>query len=324
MIDSQGRTIDYLRISVTDRCNLRCVYCMPEEGIAPMAHEEILTYEELERICACAAKLGIRRLKLTGGEPLVRLGIVDLVRRLKAVEGIEQVTMTTNGVLLGEAASSLAMAGLDGVNVSLDTLDQQKFAATTRRDELPRVLTGINSALEAGLRVKINCVPTRQADLNGLLKIAALAKEKPMQVRFIEMMPIGLGERFEGLPEEKLKACMEERFGKLVPCSDRLGNGPAVYYSVNGFAGHIGFISAVTEKFCGGCNRVRLTASGFLKLCLHYDRGIDLRAPLRSGMDDRELLQLLERAIAQKPAAHQFEQAEVAHRELHSMAQIGG
>lgn len=324
MIDSQGRTIDYLRISVTDRCNLRCVYCMPEEGIVPMAHNEILTYEELERICTCAAKLGIRKLKLTGGEPLARLGIVDLVRRLKAVEGIEQVTMTTNGVLLGEAASSLATAGLDGINVSIDTLDRQEFARITRRDELPQVLGGINSALEAGLRVKINCVPTRQADPDGLLKIAAIAKEKPVQVRFIEMMPIGLGERFKGLPEEKLKACMEERFGKLLPCSDRLGNGPAVYYSLKGFAGHIGFISAVTEKFCGGCNRVRLTASGFLKLCLHYDRGIDLRAPLRSGMDDIELLRLLERAIAQKPAAHHFEQAEVAHRELHSMAQIGG
>lgn len=324
MIDLQGRTIDYIRISVTDRCNLRCVYCMPEEGITPLTHQEILTFEELERVCTCAAKLGIRKIKLTGGEPLVRLGIVDLVKRLKAIAGIEQVTLTTNGVLLGEMASGLANAGLDGVNVSLDTLDRKEFSCITRRDELPRVLSGIDHAIKAGLRLKINCVPTGKSDLEELMKIAAIAKEKPIQVRFIEMMPIGLGESFKGIPKEQLKACMEEKFGPFSPCYEVCGNGPATYYSLKGFAGHIGFISAVTEKFCGNCNRIRLTASGFLKLCLHYDCGIDLREPLRSGIDDRELLALMEHAIAHKPVAHHFEQLAVPHRELHSMAQIGG
>lgn len=324
MIDLQGRTIDYIRISVTDRCNLRCVYCMPAEGVTPLTHQEILTFEELERICTCAAKLGIRKVKLTGGEPLVRLGIVDLVRRLKAIADIEQVTLTTNGVLLGEMAFDLADAGLDGVNVSLDTLDRQEFSRITRRDELSRVLSGIDSAIKAGLRVKINCVPTKKSDMEGLISIAALAKEKPVQVRFIEMMPIGLGERFEGIPKERLKACMEKKFGSFSPCDEVCGNGPAAYYSLKGFAGHIGFISAVTEKFCGNCNRVRLTAAGFLKLCLHYDCGIDLRKPIRSGIDDQELLARMEQAIAHKPAAHQFDQRAVPHQERHSMAQIGG
>lgn len=324
MIDLQGRNIDYLRISVTDRCNLRCVYCMPEDGITPLTHDEILTFEELERICTCAAKLGIKKIKLTGGEPLVRLGIVDLVERVKAIEGIEQVTLTTNGVLLGKMASGLAKAGLDCVNVSLDTLNRQEFARITRRDELPRVLSGIDEALKAGLRVKINCVPTGKSDLDGLMKIAAIAKEKPIQVRFIEMMPIGLGEQFNGIPKEQLKTCMEDQFGPFSPCYEVCGNGPATYYSIKGFTGHIGFISAVTEKFCGTCNRVRLTASGFLKLCLHYDCGIDLREPLRSGISDQEFLTIMKNAIAHKPAAHHFEQPSVAHRELHSMAQIGG
>lgn len=324
MIDLQGRTIDYLRISVTDRCNLRCVYCMPEEGITPLSHEEILSFEELERVCTCAAKLGICKIKLTGGEPLVRLGIVDLVKRIKAIPGIEQVTLTTNGVLLGEMASGLKKAGLDCVNVSLDTLNRKDFARITRRDELPRVLSGIDSALKAGLRVKINCVPTRQSDLDGLLKIAEIAKEKSVQVRFIEMMPIGLGDQFQGIAKNKLKACMEEKFGPFFPCYEVSGNGPATYYSLKGFSGHIGFISAVTEKFCSTCNRVRLTANGFLKLCLHYDCGIDLREPLRSGITDEEFLEIMKDAIAHKPAAHHFEQRSVAHKELHSMAQIGG
>ena len=324
MYDLQNREIDYLRISLTDRCNLRCVYCMPEEGVEPVRHEEILTYEELERVCRCAAGLGIRKLKLTGGEPLVRKGVPGLVRRLRALPGIDEVTLTTNGILLGELAGELADAGLAAVNVSLDTLDPAAYRRITRRGELGRALAGLDAALAAGLRVKVNCVPAREFGEGQVVEIASLARERPIDVRFIELMPIGLGGTFTGLPADEVRALLEAAYGSLVPWGERRGNGPAEYWSAQGFAGKFGFVSAVSHRFCSRCNRVRLTATGFLKLCLQYDRGVDLRSALRGGADDEALAGLIARAVREKPLGHRFGEATPRHGERHTMAQIGG
>lgn len=320
MTDLMGREIDYLRVSVTDRCNLRCVYCMPAEGIPLLSHDEMLTYEEIVRVCACAARLGIKKLKLTGGEPLARRGLPELAHQLRALPGIEQVTMTTNGVLLRDFAGALAGA-VDIVNVSVDTLDRAGFAAITRRDELPRVLDGIGAALEAGLRVRVNCVPSRTSDKEQILALAGLALERPIDVRFIEMMPVGQGDAFDGVPTSRLKGWLAQRYGVLTPVSAS-GNGPAEYVSVPGFSGRLGFISAVSHKFCARCNRVRLTSAGFLKLCLDHDLGVSLREPLREGLDDAGLLALMKDAIANKPDGHRFGEEKTS--KVRSMAQIGG
>lgn len=321
MTDQMGRNIDYLRVSVTDRCNLRCVYCMPAEGIPLLSHEDLLTFEEMERICACAAKLGVKKLKLTGGEPLVRLGLPALARRLRALPGIEQVTITSNGILLGQFASELAKAGVEIVNVSLDTLDRAGFAEITRRDMLPQVLEGISAALHAGMRVRVNCVPSRTSEPEHLLAVAGLARERPIDVRFIEMMPVGQGDAFQGVPTARLQKWLTERYGPLTP-DGGVGNGPAAYMEIAGFCGRLGFISAVSHKFCGSCNRVRLTSAGFLKLCLDHDAGIDLREPLRRGISDDELLERMRGAIYRKPDGHQFGMKK--HSAVRSMAQIGG
>ena len=324
MIDQYGRDIDYLRVSVTDRCNLRCVYCMPAEGVPPVAHADILTFEEIVRICRCAAGLGLRHIKLTGGEPLVRRGVVKLVRALRELEGVEQVTMTTNGILLGEQAQALKQAGLDAVNVSLDTLDQEEFSRITRGGRLQTVLDSIDRALDAGLRLKLNCVPAGSGAEEQVPRLAELARLRPIDVRFIELMPLGLGSTAGGLSGDRVCALREKSCGRLAPCSGRLGNGPAVYVQAEGFAGRFGLIRAISHKFCKSCNRVRLTPTGFLKLCLQYDLGVDLRSQLRSGIGDAQLTALLRETIAQKPAGHQFGMDQGAHLEQRGMSEIGG
>lgn len=320
MQDQMGRSIDYLRVSVTDRCNLRCVYCMPPEGIPLLPRQDLLSFEEIERVCICAARLGITKLKLTGGEPLTRLGLPDLARRLRAVPGIQQVTITTNGVLLKEYAADLADAGIEIVNVSLDSFRPDQFFKITRRDCLPQVLQGISAALSAGLQVRINCVPSYASDWEDLLSIAELAKDSPIDVRFIEEMPIGQGDMGAGIPSQELRSLLASRYGPLTPVGQK-GNGPAVYETLEGFTGRIGFISAVTENFCHRCNRIRLTSAGFLKLCLDSDEGLDLRKLLREEIGDSELLSRMQDAIAHKPKGHQFG---THHPFPSSMSQIGG
>lgn len=309
MLDNHGRNIDYLRISVTDRCNLRCIYCMPQGGVEWLPHESILTFEEITRLCRLFAELGIRKIKLTGGEPLVRQNIVELVSEIKHIPGIEQVTMTTNGVLFAPLAASLRQAGLDAVTFSLDTLDRDRYAAITRGDHLGETLASLHAALTLGMRVKLNCVPVRGQNENELPALAALARDNPIQVRFIEMMPIGCGKGFTSIPFVEIKAQLEAAYGESVPCKEELGNGPADYFTFAGFKGHIGFITAMTHPFCDHCNRIRLTSSGYLKLCLHHPDGISLLAPLREGRSDTELLALLRQVIPQKPAHHNFENA---------------
>lgn len=324
MLDQYGRIIDYMRISLTDRCNLRCIYCMPEEGICQIPREELLGQDEIIKICRLAGELGISRIKLTGGEPLVRRICVPLVKELKALPGIQQVTLTTNGILLKEQLPGLMEAGLDALNISLDTLEAENFRRITRRNELDRTLEGLEAALSyPSLKVKINCVPTFQTD-QELLQVAALARENPLHVRFIEMMPIGLGKDFTARDENSVKEILEKKYGILTSVSEILGNGPCHYYTLGGFKGKIGFISALSHKFCNQCNRVRLTSTGYLKGCLQFENGVDLKALLRNGASDEILKNALQKAIFEKPAGHNFQEKKNGREESHIMSQIGG
>ena len=329
MIDRCGRNIDYLRISVTDRCNLRCIYCMPEEGVQHVERSLILQEEEILRICRVMAELGIRKIKLTGGEPLVRPRMPQLVEKLKNMPGIEKVTLTTNGVLLKEQMKELCAAGLDGLNISLDTLNAACSKKITRRDLLDRTLEGIEEALNyPSVSLKINCVPLGMPE-QELVDVALLARDNPVHVRFIEMMPIGMGKDFRGMSEDMLLESFQNRLPEFTPyAGEPLGNGPCHYYDVEGFQGRIGFISAVSHKFCSDCNRIRLTSQGFLKTCLQYSAGRDLREVIRGGGSDEKLKEVILEALSEKPDGHVFggslEKQKEDKTEKLCMSQIGG
>ena len=321
MIDAEGRTIDYMRISITDRCNLRCRYCMPD-GITQVAMSEILTYEEIRKVCMLAAELGIRKIKITGGEPLVRKGCVDLIRMIKEIPGITQVTMTTNGVLLKENLEALKRAGLDGINISLDTLDYEKYYKITGTDACGTVLEAVKAAAESGMRTKVNSVLQDAGDRQEWRPLIRLAEKNPVDVRFIELMPIGCGKKNTGVSNLELLEDMKKAYPDIRKDTRIHGNGPAVYYQIPGFEGSIGFISAMHGKFCSTCNRIRLTSTGDLKPCLCYGDTYPLRELLRGGADD-EIREQIKKAIENKPAAHCFEEPG-AITEAHQMAQIGG
>ena len=333
MKDRYNRTIDYMRISITDRCNLRCTYCMPQD-ISLTSMENILTYEEIIRICTNAAELGITRFKVTGGEPLVRKGCVTLIREMKRIPGVEQVTMTTNGVLLGQYLEELIRAGIDGINISLDTLDVGRYEQITGKNELPDVLENIERAVGAGVRVKLNTVLQSGVNEDEWESIALLASKKPLDVRFIEMMPIGFGKNCRGISGRELLERMKTRWPDLGEAEIH-GNGPAVYYHVPGWKGSIGLINAIHGKFCASCNRIRLTSRGKLKPCLCYGDTVDLMPILRScsatqksdSFGDIESEDMLRRAIAEaiaeKPAQHCFEQKDHITEES-QMVSIGG
>lgn len=324
MIDGHGRDIDYLRISLIDRCNLRCVYCMPEDGVDMVPHEEILTYEEVLRLVKVFANLGFRKIKLTGGEPLVRKEVVKLVREIKAIPGIGKVTLTTNGTLLADVMDELADVGIDGINLSLDTLNSEVYKKIVRRDQFEKVMEGFQAALKyPQIPLKVNCVPMGMEG-QDILQMAELARKYPVHVRFIEMMPIGLGKQFGFCSEDEILQGLKERFGEYVPYEKKLGNGPGHYYSFDGFQGKIGFISAISHKFCDSCNRVRLTAQGYLKTCLQYDIGVDLKKLLREDAGEEALIDAINEAIYKKPVGHQFGSEVKEHGEAHMMAQIGG
>lgn len=326
MMDQYGREIDYMRIAVTDRCNLRCRYCMPEKGVEQIGCKEILSYEEILRLCRLFVQLGITKIKLTGGEPLVRLGICNLVREIKRLDGIEQVTITTNGVLLEQMAEALIAAGINGINVSLDTLQENTFAEITRRNELTNVLAGINRLLALNYsNIKINCVAMEEINGDQILALAKIAKTEAITVRFIELMPIGYGTKYTSIPLDELMQRLQAEYGELVPCNTEFGNGPARYFTLPGFKGKIGFIAAMQHKFCQECNRVRLTANGFLKLCLQYNNGIDLKSILRSDASDETLKKVIEKSIYQKPQEHHFSEDDPkGEHDERRMFQIGG
>jgi len=329
LTDSFGRTLDYLRISVTDRCNLRCHYCMPAEGVPWKPHETMISFEETIRIVRIMAELGIRKIKVTGGEPLVRRGVAAFIKTLKALPMIEKVTLTSNGLLLEsymEEAETLSPDSLpDGINISLNALDPQRYRRITRHVGTgPEVILPlIDLLLEKGIQVKLNCVPIRSFNEEEIIPLAALARDREIAVRFIELMPLGSAAALHSVPGKEVEAVLEETFGQLTPFSGACGNGPAVYYCLPGFAGKIGFINAITHGFCGSCNRLRLTSEGFLKLCLSNDLGLDLREMLRSGASDSELSSAIAETAAKKPRRHTFY---AVHSETHTanMSAIGG
>jgi cyclic pyranopterin phosphate synthase len=362
---------------------------MPDEGVVQVTHEEILSYDEIVTVCKAAATLGIKKIKVTGGEPLVRLGVSALIRQIKDIPGIENVTLTTNGVLLEDKIDELAAAGIDGINISLDSIDAMAFKEITGFDLLSKVLGGIEKTLKyESIPLKVNCVPmkrvakspepevisertladvepedvkvnllgaelesvrvnllgaelesvrvnplgaepgnvTKCESLEGLLELVSLAKDAPIHVRFIEVMPIGYGKDFEYIDEKVIIAGIEEKYGPMTPYSERLGNGPSHYYHIKGFRGKIGFISAISHKFCDSCNRVRLTSQGFLKTCLQYELGGDLRNALRSGASVEEITRLMEAIITKKPEGHVFEEQDFTEQEENKliMSEIGG
>jgi len=322
LADSYHRPINYLRISVTDRCNLRCIYCMPPEGIPLMSHEDILRYEEIDLVARAAAELGITKLRLTGGEPLVRAGLTDLVAMLAAIKGIDDISMTTNGVLLERCAVELRKAGLHRVNISLDSVRPERFHKITRMGKLDDVLKGVEAAKEAGLNpVKVNMVVIRGTNDDEISHFALLTLSDAWHVRFIEFMPFmqhGKKNRFL-MPVSEIMARIEA-LGKLEPSLPN-GVGPARYYRFPGAKGTIGFISPVTDCFCQECNRLRLTADGKLRPCLFSDIEIDLRDPLRQGASVEDIKRLIRQAAASKPEKHKLIAGVTCER---FMSQIGG
>lgn len=321
MKDLQGRTIEYMRVSITDRCNLRCKYCMPE-GIRLLPMDELLTFEEILKVCRQAAVLGIRKFKVTGGEPLVRKGCSELIRELKKVPGVEQVTMTTNGILLNENLGELLNAGLDAVNISLDTLDKRRYEEITGFDKLGSVLSAIDAAADSGLRVKVNAVLQSGVNEGEWRKLLEFARDRMVDVRFIEMMPIGYGKQCGLVSNEELLEKVKEAYPG-VEKDDRIhGNGPAVYYQIPGFQGNVGFISAIHGVFCDSCNRIRMTATGDLKPCLCYQDSLSVKKAVRNGSDD-EVRDMIRRTILMKPRKHCFEQMQNV-TEHKKMVQIGG
>lgn len=327
MYDPYGRKIDYLRISVTDRCNLRCFYCMPSEGVTPVKHKDLLTYEEIIRIVGVAAPLGIKKVRLTGGEPLSRKNIPFLIASLRNIEGIENITLTTTGILLERYADELARAGLDRVNVSLDSLRPERYAEITRGGSLDVVMRGIERAEKAGLRpVRINMVPIRGLNDDEIEDFARITLKKTYQVRFIEFMPIGSKELWSPeryIPINEIKSRVE-RIGTLTPVKLRK-SGPARYSRFSDATGVVGFINAVTHQFCNECNRLRLTADGKLRPCLFSETEVDLKTPLRSGATDSEIERLITLAIEVKPAEHNIScRDSSSFMKLKPMSKIGG
>ncbi len=321
MYDTYGREINYMRISITDRCSLRCCYCLPED-IAFGEKSKFLTFEEIESVCTQAVGLGITRFKITGGEPLLREDCPELIRKIKAIPGVTQVTLTTNGLGLDEQLKALMCAGIDGINISLDTLDEETYRKITGRDALVQVLKGLRAALDAGILVKINCVLLKGINEAAYRDLIALAKDRELFIRFIELMPIGAGKESTGVSNELLLKTLMAQYPGMEQDLACRGNGPAVYYRIPGYQGRIGLISAIHGRFCSTCNRIRLTAAGELKPCLCYDLHKDMREALQKG-DQAQVREMLQWAVLHKPEAHCFEKSNEVTEEK-KMVQIGG
>ena len=323
MKDKFGREIDYLRVSVTDNCNLRCIYCMDEKGNKFLNKDEKLTDNEIYKVVKESAKLGIKKVRITGGEPLVRPGVVSLISKINNIEGIEEIYLTTNGILLADMIDELSKNGLKGVNISLDSLKEDRFNKLTRVGNLHKVLEAIDKAIALGIKVKLNTVIVNDINKDEIIDFVNLTKEKPIDVRFIELMPIGIAVNYKGATNEEVLKFITERYPNYEEVVRGKSGGPASYIKVNGAKGKIGFISAMSNCFCEECNRIRLTPEGFLKQCLHFDYGVDLKSMLRSGIKDDDLKKVIYENINDKPEKHLFlEKSE--HKELKFMNQIGG
>ncbi|MGC8907665.1 MAG: GTP 3',8-cyclase MoaA [Desulfomonilaceae bacterium] len=309
LVDHHGRVIDYLRVSITDLCNLRCIYCRPPEGLKLVSHDDILRYEEILRLIRIGRDLGVRKLRITGGEPLVRRGVLSFIERVTRLDGIKDIGLTTNGVLLESMAADLRAAGLTRINISLDSLRRDAFAAITGRDHLKDVLNGIEASLKVGLNpVKINVVLLEGYNETDVAGFAKLTMDRPIDVRFIERMPFGNGP----VPNAPVSfsaytvlGLVRSQVGELEPMERDALDGPATMFRLKGALGRIGVIDPVTGHFCGSCNRLRLTARGTLRPCLLAPHEIDIRTALRSGAADAELATLFCKAVLEKPVGKQ-------------------
>jgi cyclic pyranopterin phosphate synthase len=324
LVDAHGRAISYLRLSVTDRCNLRCSYCMPADGVSKATHADILRFEELEQIAEVAVSLGVEKVRITGGEPLVRKGLVPFLARLSAIPGLNFLVLTTNGILLGEMAADLRSAGVERLNVSLDSLRPETFRAITRGGDLAAVLRGIDAVVQVGLpHPKLNMVVMKGVNDEEIVDFASLARERGCTVRFIEYMPAGRAEGWQDhfLPGEEIHRRIAARY-ELEPMAGGQGAGPARLYRFAGGPGGIGIISAVSGHFCAGCNRIRVTARGIARSCLFADDALDLKPLLREGTRS-DVASALRRFVLAKPGKHLMTPDE-AHHTPFDMSGIGG
>ncbi|SCH74408.1 GTP 3',8-cyclase MoaA [Romboutsia sp. 1001713B170207_170306_H8] len=306
MIDQFGRNIDYLRISVTDNCNLRCIYCIDENNISFLKEDKKLTHDEIYKVAKECSNLGIRKIRITGGEPLVRKDINDLLYKLNSIDGIDEIYITTNGVLLGEKIEELYKNGLKGVNISLDSLKEDRFEKLTKFNKLNDVLISIDKAISLGIKVKINTVIVDEINKDEILDFVNLTKYMDIDIRFIELMPIGEGKKHKGIKNDEIIEIIKSNFKNIHEEKRVKSSGPAFYLKINNYKGKIGFISPISNCFCDQCNRIRLTSEGFLKKCLHYNYGVDLRKHLRSDISENELRKIIQKTIFDKPEKHLF------------------
>ncbi|MEN6485924.1 MAG: GTP 3',8-cyclase MoaA [Syntrophobacteraceae bacterium] len=324
-IDSYHRRIEYLRLSVTDRCNLRCTYCVPEKGVPKLEHHDILRYEEILRLAGLAAKMGISKIRITGGEPLVRKDILYLCERISRLNGVKSLSITTNGVLLPEFAQGLLQAGIHRINVSLDTLERGKFERITRRDSFQEVWRGITAAHAAGIApIKLNAVVMQGVNDDEIEDLARLTFAYPFHVRFIEFMPFQENGRQDPFLSGDEIIDRLKRIGPLVPARSKDSNGPAQHYRFSGALGLIGIISPISHHFCPACNRLRVTADGKLRTCLFSSEETDLRELLRQGALDDEIIAAIREAIEKKPEKHELDSAVFRRCINRPMVAIGG
>lgn len=327
LTDRYQRTIDYLRVSITDRCNLRCIYCMPLEGVVKLRHQDILSYEEFLRLIQVAVDMGITKVRLTGGEPLVRKGITDFCRRLTGISGLQSLSLTTNGVLLKDFAQDLYTAGIRRVNISLDTLQREKFLRITRCDEFDRVWRGIQAAERAGFNpIKINVVVMRGINDDEILDLAKLTLDRPYHIRFIEFMTINNNSEWvlqHYLSADEILAKLRV-LAPLQQVASQHTNGPARHFRWPEAEGTIGIISPISHQFCSSCNRLRLTADGKLRNCLFSDQEVDIKSPLRRGATESELSQILRASIDNKPEKHSLQSDVFRKCQSRPMVAIGG
>lgn len=327
LYDNHGRPINYLRLAVTDRCNLRCFYCMPEEGIKYLPKKELLTFEEIERLIAIVASLGISKIRLTGGEPFVRTDLMALIKKIKQVDGIEELHLTTNGILTAPHISELKSLGIGSINLSLDTLDRDRFFKITRRDEFVSTWKTFESLMKHDISVKINAVVMEGKNIEDLIPMVELTRNYPISVRFIEEMPFnGEGNHYPVLTwtYKKIAAHLEAHFGKLVRMSDP-NNSTAYHYQVPGYVGNIGVIAAFSRTFCGTCNRIRVTAQGVLKTCLYDDGVLNIKTLFRTGASDDEVIQELMHAFSHRAKdGFEAEAKRTLYPAIESMSTIGG
>lgn len=325
LVDRYQRRIDYLRLSITDRCNLRCIYCMPAGGVPFLPHDDILRYEEVERLARLAVSLGVTKIRLTGGEPLVRRGVLGLCEKLAKIPGVQSLSITTNGILLADFAEDLYRCGIKRLNISLDTLNPEKFAAITQRDSFRAVWEGIHRALALGFQpIKINVVVLKGINDDEVEDLARLTYEYPFHVRFIEFMPVN-----SLLPSQRYLSGDEvltrlSQLDTLLPTHSANSNGPARYFRFPTAVGKIGFINPLSHHFCGTCNRLRLTADGKLRTCLFSEREVDLRKLLRTGVEDQGIQAVIRQAIQEKPQKHALEDPVFRKCLNRPMGAIGG